>query len=33
MAGIGDFFKAGIVSWLLGGGFIFAIVLYFLFFR
>ncbi len=33
MAGIGDFLKASIVSWLLGGGIFFAILIYFLFFR
>lgn len=33
MAGMGDFFKAGIVAWLLGGGLITAIIIYFLFFR
>lgn len=33
MAGIGDFFKASILSWVLGGGLFLAIILYFLFFR
>lgn len=33
MAGFGDFFKAGIVSWLFGGGIITAIIIYVLFFR
>ncbi len=33
MAGIGDFFKASLLSWFFGGGIILAIILYFLFFR
>lgn len=33
MAGVGDFLKAGALSWFLGGGLILAIILYFLFFR
>jgi len=33
MAGLGDFFKAGLISWLLGGGLITAIIIYLLFFR
>lgn len=33
MAGLGDFLKASILSWVLGGGLILAIILYFLFFR
>ncbi len=33
MAGIGDFFKAGCISWLLGGGLIMTIIIYLIFFR
>lgn len=33
MAGLGDFFKAYIVSWLFGGGIVVAAIIYFLFFR
>jgi hypothetical protein len=33
MAGIGDFFKASIISWLLGGGLFTAIIIYLIFFR
>ena len=33
MAGIGDFVKASLISWLLGGGVFFAIIIYLIFFR
>jgi hypothetical protein len=33
MAGIGDFFKASLVAWLLGGGLGLAIIIYVIFFR
>ena len=33
MAGLGDFLKASVISWLLGGGIFVAIIIYLLFFR
>jgi len=33
MAGIGDFLKASVLSWFLGGGLILAIIIYLIFFR
>lgn len=33
MAGIGDFVKASLISWLLGGGIFMAIIIYLIFFR
>ncbi len=33
MAGMRDFLKAGFISWILGGGLLTAVIIYFLFFR